>query len=85
MTHHITKKLYKEMFIIFRGIFQNVLKPRFSNFFNDQPPPRPNTNSITPVRWTPKHKHQSAASRLSKAKNEKSIGKDDINSLGALH
>ena len=30
-----------------------IIEPPFSTFFHDQPPPRPSTNSLTPVRWTP--------------------------------
>ena len=54
------------------------LNPRFSTFFHDQPPPRPSTNALTPVRWTPFY-------QTLKLYISKSIGKDVINFLGALH
>ena len=59
-------------------VHYDTIDPRFSTFFHDRPPPRPSTNSLTPVRWTPFY--QTLEFQISK-----SIGKDVINPLGSLH
>ena len=54
-------------------VIQNIaIEPRFPTFFHDQPPPKPSTNSLTPVRWTPFY-------QTLKLWISKSIGKDVIN------
>ena len=47
----VTQVFHELPDLTWRDSNENLLKPRISTFFHDQPPPRPSTNSLTPVRW----------------------------------